>query len=270
MRDENDGGAGLGAQLAHQVQNLRLDRHVEGRGRFVGDEQLGLAGQRHRNHDALGHAAGNLVRVALEAALRVSDAHGAQQFDRLRLRLFFCQRLMGHQRLGNLVADAKDRVETARRLLEDHRNVVAADIEHHRIAGAGQVAFLEENLPLDDLARSRQQAHDRKRSHALAAARLTDNAQHLAGRYGEVDAVDRLHHTIFGVEVGFQPLHLEDGLLCWGRTVRCCHTDYASWRCEKSDTFVATFPDSDRIRECPIGTSTASTADPAHRADRRR
>ena len=54
--DEHDRGAGLVAQVAHQVEDLGLDRHVEGGRRLVGDEQLGLAGEGHRDHHALGHA----------------------------------------------------------------------------------------------------------------------------------------------------------------------------------------------------------------------
>jgi hypothetical protein len=49
--------------------DLRLDRHVERGRRLVGDQQAGLAGQRHRDHHALAHAARELVRVVLQAAL---------------------------------------------------------------------------------------------------------------------------------------------------------------------------------------------------------
>ena len=61
-------------EVAHQVEDLGLDRDVEGGRRLVGDEQLGLAGEGHRDHHALGHAARHLVREGLEAALRIGDA----------------------------------------------------------------------------------------------------------------------------------------------------------------------------------------------------
>ena len=60
--DEDDRRPGLVAQVAHQVEDLGLDRHVERGRRLVGDEQLRLAGERHRDHDALRHAARHLVR----------------------------------------------------------------------------------------------------------------------------------------------------------------------------------------------------------------
>ena len=41
--DQDDGGAEGLLQLAHQVEDLRLDGDVERRGRLVGDQQLGIA-----------------------------------------------------------------------------------------------------------------------------------------------------------------------------------------------------------------------------------
>jgi hypothetical protein len=70
VRDEDQGGLALDDQLAQQLEDLRRDRHVECRGRLVGDEQARLAGQRHRDHHALPHAAGQLVRKGPEAAGR--------------------------------------------------------------------------------------------------------------------------------------------------------------------------------------------------------
>ena len=52
-------------QVLEQVDHLRLDRHVERGDRLVGDEQLGLQGQRAGDADALALAAGELVRVAV-------------------------------------------------------------------------------------------------------------------------------------------------------------------------------------------------------------
>ena len=60
------------SQLADQLQNLRLDRDVERGGRLVGDQELGRAGERHRDHDALALAAGELVRIIPDPLLRGS------------------------------------------------------------------------------------------------------------------------------------------------------------------------------------------------------
>ena len=61
--DEDDGGAELALQLLHQLQNLSLYGDVEGGGGLVGDEQVGLAQQRHGDHDALLHTARKLVGI---------------------------------------------------------------------------------------------------------------------------------------------------------------------------------------------------------------
>jgi len=45
-------------QVAQQLQDLRLGRHIEGGGRLVGDQQLGPAAERDGDHHALPHAAG--------------------------------------------------------------------------------------------------------------------------------------------------------------------------------------------------------------------
>ena len=49
------------------VQHLGLHHHVERGGRLVGDDQLGSAGQRHRDHHPLPLPAGELVRVGPRA-----------------------------------------------------------------------------------------------------------------------------------------------------------------------------------------------------------
>ena len=56
----------LALQLGEQVHDLGLHGHVEGGGRLVGDEHLRVQRQRHRDHDALAHAAGELVRVVAD------------------------------------------------------------------------------------------------------------------------------------------------------------------------------------------------------------
>ncbi len=65
----------LGHQVLDQVEHLLLDGHVQGRGGLVGDQQVGPAGQRHRDADALALAARELVRIGIQARGRVGNAH---------------------------------------------------------------------------------------------------------------------------------------------------------------------------------------------------
>ncbi len=64
--DDHDRHPELALESFHQRQDLRLDGHVERRRGLVGDQQLGLVGQSHRDHRPLAHAAGELVRVGVD------------------------------------------------------------------------------------------------------------------------------------------------------------------------------------------------------------
>ena len=56
------------AQLLEQLQDLRLDHDVERGRRLVADHDRRVAGERHRDHRALAHPAGQLVRVGVAPA----------------------------------------------------------------------------------------------------------------------------------------------------------------------------------------------------------
>src|SRR5213076_256390 len=48
---------------------------------LVGDQHFGLARQRHRNGDALALAAGELVRIGIDAPCRIGKADAIEQGD---------------------------------------------------------------------------------------------------------------------------------------------------------------------------------------------
>ena len=74
VTDDHHGQAGIADESPQQTEDLGLHGDVEGGRGLVGDQQLRLAGQRQRDADALCHAAGQLVRVALQYPLGVDDA----------------------------------------------------------------------------------------------------------------------------------------------------------------------------------------------------
>jgi hypothetical protein len=80
VADEQHAHAPRGLELADELQDLALDGDVQRRGGLVGDQQLGFAGQGHRDHHALLLAPRHLVRVGGHAPRRLRDAHLAQQF----------------------------------------------------------------------------------------------------------------------------------------------------------------------------------------------
>ena len=58
VRDQHDASLYFGLDLLQQFEDLRLNGDVQRSGGFVCYDELGVAGERHRDHDALAHPAG--------------------------------------------------------------------------------------------------------------------------------------------------------------------------------------------------------------------
>lgn len=143
--DEDDRQAARVAKFDQQLQDLRTDGHVERGRRLVGDQDFRIAGQRHADHGALAHATGELVRIAVILTRRVWKTDLRQDLDRGRTGCPPVEALMITDALGNLIADPHHRIEMARRVLEDHADLAAADVEHLGIADGSQVAPFEKD-----------------------------------------------------------------------------------------------------------------------------
>ena len=161
--------------------------------RLVEDQQRRVLGERHRDHDALLHAAGELVRVARRAPARGRRSARARA-RRARARAPRRARTpRDAEDLGDLRADLDRRVQRVGRVLVDHRRAA------RRAAGAAaRVESASTSLPATriepaaDAAVARQVAHDRERGRRLAAAGLADEAVGLAGADRERDAAQHL------------------------------------------------------------------------------
>ena len=121
MGDQQHRHPELGAKIADQRQDLRLDRHIQRRRRFVGDQQARPAGQRHGDHDALLHAARQLVRIVIARraaaampTLSISSTARSAASARPRPRCSMSTSAIWKPTLQH-------RVEAGARLLEDHR-----------------------------------------------------------------------------------------------------------------------------------------------------
>ena len=118
----------------------------------VGSSQIRIdrvVDERHRDHRALAHAARELVRVVACARLRVRDADVVEQLDRARPGALLADVGVRGHGLGDLGADAVHRVEARERVLEDHRDVLAADLPQLVRRQAQQVAAHEVDLARD-------------------------------------------------------------------------------------------------------------------------
>src|SRR5204863_1752817 len=109
-------------QLAQQVEDLRLDRHVERRGRLVADDQLRAHRERTRDREPLALPAREFMRVATERVASYADAL-EQPFDPLAPR---GRVELRQQRLRPLLQDLGDahaRIQRRERVLEDDLDV---------------------------------------------------------------------------------------------------------------------------------------------------
>ena len=79
MADEHDGDAEAAAHVVQELEDLSLHGDVEGRGRLVAQQHLGLGGQRHGDEHALAHASRELVREGVRTPFGVRHPHQAQQ-----------------------------------------------------------------------------------------------------------------------------------------------------------------------------------------------
>jgi hypothetical protein len=197
-------------QLGEQREDLRLDRHVERRGRLVGDQHHRVAGERHRDHHALAHAAGELVRILVEPPLGVGDVHAVQQRERPGARLGSRHLLVPDQRLGDLLADLHVRRQRGHRVLEDHREARPAHLVELGRRPAEQLASLEAR-GASDLGVRGQQPHHGEEALALARTRLAHDADALAGLHAQREVIDRRDVAVGRAEAHRQRIDLEHG-----------------------------------------------------------
>ena len=189
VRDQQHAHPLPALDVGEQVEHLGLDGDVERGGRLVGDQQLRPSGERHRDHDALLHAAGKLERIVLQPPRRVGNAHGLEQAGGLVTRRIAAHAMV-RQRLGDLRAHRHHRIEAGGRLLEDHADPPAAHAAHRRLGQGEQVVPAQRDAAADDTAGVGQQAREGERGHRLAAARLAEEREGFPGVDAEIDAVD--------------------------------------------------------------------------------
>ena len=191
VADEEHGRVELGLQLVDEVEHLGLDRRVEAGRRLVEDQQGRIDAERHRDHDALLHAARELVRVALHDRLRVGDLHLLQHRQRAIARLRPARAARGED-LGQLLADADRRVQRRAGVLVHHRDDLAAIALQIGAAQAQHVDARDLDRARAHAPVARQVADRRQRGRRLAAAGLADEPVRRAALDAEADAAQHL------------------------------------------------------------------------------
>jgi hypothetical protein len=139
------------------------------------------------------------VRIGVDAPRGVGQAHALEQAQRLGARGARVHAAMQPQGLGDLPADAVQRIERRHRLLKDHADAVAAQRAPGRVVEPDQLAPVEADRAGHSRA-LRQEAHQRQRGHRLAAAGFADQPQGFAAPQLEADAAQRIGGAARGVE----------------------------------------------------------------------
>src|SRR5690349_7835393 len=111
MRDEYDRELPLAPQRSDEPENLRLNGDVERRRRLVCEKQRRLAGEGGGDHDALPHAAAQLVSVAIDALIGVFDPHFRKKRDRLPASFPRTDTVVEAQGFADLTTDAHEGIE---------------------------------------------------------------------------------------------------------------------------------------------------------------
>jgi hypothetical protein len=63
MGNQQDSRFNLPDQFFNKFQNMSQYCDIQGRGRLIGNQQLGAGNQHHGNHDSLGHTTAQFVRI---------------------------------------------------------------------------------------------------------------------------------------------------------------------------------------------------------------
>ena len=179
VADEEHGRVQLRLQPRDEVEHLGLDGRVEARRRLVEDEERRLGRERHRDDDALLHAAGELVRKAGHHGARIGDLHALERMPREVVR---GARLLAPdpEDLRHLLADPDRRVQGGAGVLVDHRHRLGAKLPELRLAERERVAAVDAEAAGANAAVAGQVVDDRERRRRLAAARLADEPVGLA------------------------------------------------------------------------------------------
>ena len=183
MGDEEEGEVELSLEASQQVEQLRLNRHVERGGGLVEDDEAWLGHECACEPDTLALPAGELVWVGVGVA-RLQPALLEHLLHPLP-RLTAAGDAMEHEGFGHQLADGAARVERRRRILE-HDLHVAPQLPDARRACRCHLLPSDHDTPLVRVLEAEEAARGRR----LTASALADQRDRLAGADLERDVVD--------------------------------------------------------------------------------
>ncbi|MCY1515483.1 hypothetical protein D9M68_500710 [compost metagenome] len=153
MGDEDDGALLLRLQAYQLALHLATDQRIERGEGFVHEQDGRVVGQRAGQADALLHAAGQLVRVAVFVA---GEAHLAQRFAGTGIALALAD-AGDFQAEGGVFQDAH--VWHQREGLKHHAHLLAAHIEQRLVGEAGDLAPVQVDAARSGFDQAVEQPH---------------------------------------------------------------------------------------------------------------
>ena len=161
-----------------------------------------LEQQRHRDHDPLPHAAGELVRVVVDAVGGVRDADELEHLDRAPPQVPLAA--LPARRCAFWASTSCAPIENVGlRLVSGSWKIIAMPRPRSSRRASPRrrkhILLAQPTLTGRHLAVRGQQPHERCRQRRLAAARLADDAHDLAGPHLEADVAERHERPRAGV-----------------------------------------------------------------------
>ena len=187
VRDEQVSEAELALQVLEQIDDLRLDGHIERGDGLVADDEGGVDGEGASDADALPLAAAELVGVARRHARVQPNEREDLRHPPPGLRLAR-REPVNAERLADDLPGGHARVERAVGVLEHHLHFFAEFA--HPLAAHGGEFFAPE---ADGAGRGLVEPQDAASQRGLAATGLADEAERLSLADAEGNAVHRLH-----------------------------------------------------------------------------
>ena len=218
MSHQHAADLALFAQVADELEDLILDGDVQRRGRLIGDDELGIPGEGDGDHHPLAHATGELVRILLDAHVRVRDPHRPHQLEGLGKGRLAGQVGVGEDGLHQLLLHGEQRIEGGHGILEDETDARATNGPHLVLALAGDELAVEVDVTTGDATGRAQQIDDGVADGGFASAGLTDDADDLALFNRKREILDRGKHPVAGGVLDPQVFDFKQGhgYLCGG------------------------------------------------------
>ena len=143
VRDHQHRHAARATEVRDELGHAASRRRVQCAGGLVGDQEIRLGTDDRGGHRPLGHSTRELVAVLLHPDIGVTDPHLPEQVQRSCPGLGPAQLLVEPQRLGDLAADAHQRVERGAGVLHDQADLAPADRRQLPLAEPDQLTALE-------------------------------------------------------------------------------------------------------------------------------